>query len=350
MASQQQKGAKEKEKGPGMDTRRPTRRQRPSPTESATLFPEGATRRGNDGRMYAVTLTSAGVHRWAVVLQEGTGGGRRTPERARKTAARKAVAVPPEKDPPVLRRVRLSLALKVRHPFHSTCYAPHLDDADIDWRKCVERDAYRLLDAQQRALLADGLLHPHFHEYVREMVQYALEATRQPTLPRFNVRVEFPAGALTPPSPRRKTPPSLRCTCEVVFFDPPYRLDAAGLRKRLRAVLEHSNSSGGGYQGPSPKLAKEAQRWRREGKDVWSVKYTVVDAVCAVVPRSRYAQIVPAKRVKEVKKYRPRTVLDKLLGRPPAAAGTVQRVITYPSLGGREVFSGDITVEAHLSR
>lgn len=37
---------------------------RPSPTESATGFPSGHERLGNDGSMYKVVLTKQGVHRW----------------------------------------------------------------------------------------------------------------------------------------------------------------------------------------------------------------------------------------------------------------------------------------------
>lgn len=40
---------------------------RPSPTVSATYFPANTRRKGNDGRMYTVKLTYAGVHRWVPV-------------------------------------------------------------------------------------------------------------------------------------------------------------------------------------------------------------------------------------------------------------------------------------------
>ena len=46
---------------------------RPSPTESATLFAAGERKRGNDGRMYAVALTKAGVKRWAAVPKGAIG-------------------------------------------------------------------------------------------------------------------------------------------------------------------------------------------------------------------------------------------------------------------------------------
>jgi hypothetical protein len=42
-----------------------TKKQRQGPTESATLFEEGATKRGNDGNMWTIIITDKGVHRWS---------------------------------------------------------------------------------------------------------------------------------------------------------------------------------------------------------------------------------------------------------------------------------------------
>ena len=42
-----------------------TKKQRQGPTESATLFDEGATKRGNDGNMWTIIITDTGVHRWS---------------------------------------------------------------------------------------------------------------------------------------------------------------------------------------------------------------------------------------------------------------------------------------------
>jgi len=39
-------------------------KQRPSPSKSATLFDEGTKKKGNDGKMWVVTLTSFGTKRW----------------------------------------------------------------------------------------------------------------------------------------------------------------------------------------------------------------------------------------------------------------------------------------------
>ena len=38
---------------------------RQGPTESATLFSEGTTKLGNDGNMWIIVVTDAGVHRWS---------------------------------------------------------------------------------------------------------------------------------------------------------------------------------------------------------------------------------------------------------------------------------------------
>ena len=37
---------------------------RPSPSESATLFPEGTEKKGNDGNMYVIKVDKNGVKRW----------------------------------------------------------------------------------------------------------------------------------------------------------------------------------------------------------------------------------------------------------------------------------------------
>jgi hypothetical protein len=43
------------------------KRVRQGPTESATLFSEGTTKLGNDGNMWTIVVTDAGVHRWSRV-------------------------------------------------------------------------------------------------------------------------------------------------------------------------------------------------------------------------------------------------------------------------------------------
>lgn len=43
---------------------------RQGPTESATLFSEGTTKPGNDGNMWIIVVTDAGVHRWSRVNKQ----------------------------------------------------------------------------------------------------------------------------------------------------------------------------------------------------------------------------------------------------------------------------------------
>jgi hypothetical protein len=43
---------------------------RQGPTESATLFNEGTTKLGNDGNMWIIVVTDAGVHRWSRINKQ----------------------------------------------------------------------------------------------------------------------------------------------------------------------------------------------------------------------------------------------------------------------------------------
>jgi hypothetical protein len=43
---------------------------RQGPTESATLYGEGTTKLGNDGNMWTIVVTDAGVHRWSRVKNQ----------------------------------------------------------------------------------------------------------------------------------------------------------------------------------------------------------------------------------------------------------------------------------------
>lgn len=38
---------------------------RPSPSDSATLYPVGKTKKGNDGNMWVITITQSGIKRWS---------------------------------------------------------------------------------------------------------------------------------------------------------------------------------------------------------------------------------------------------------------------------------------------
>ena len=58
---------KTKKKGGGKTGRvkKTLRLDRKGPSESATLFPKGTKRVGNDGNMWIITVTKKGVHRWS---------------------------------------------------------------------------------------------------------------------------------------------------------------------------------------------------------------------------------------------------------------------------------------------
>ena len=43
---------------------------RQGPTESATIFNEGTTKLGNDGNMWIIVVTDAGVHRWSRINKQ----------------------------------------------------------------------------------------------------------------------------------------------------------------------------------------------------------------------------------------------------------------------------------------
>ena len=60
---------------------------RKSPTESATKFSIGVTKRGNDGNMWTIISTAAGVHRWAKASQTPQ---TQTRHRHRNTTAKKS--------------------------------------------------------------------------------------------------------------------------------------------------------------------------------------------------------------------------------------------------------------------
>ena len=46
-----------------------TEKVRKSPSESATEFSVGFVKKGNDGNMWKIIATAAGVHRWAKIRE-----------------------------------------------------------------------------------------------------------------------------------------------------------------------------------------------------------------------------------------------------------------------------------------
>jgi len=66
---------------------------RKGPTESATKFSIGVTKRGNDGNMWTIISTAAGVHRWAKASQTPQTPQTQTRHRRRNTTAKKSKRV-----------------------------------------------------------------------------------------------------------------------------------------------------------------------------------------------------------------------------------------------------------------
>lgn len=52
--------------------RKTLRLDRKGPSESATLFPKGTKKKGNDGNMWVITVTKKGVHRWSKYKSKNT--------------------------------------------------------------------------------------------------------------------------------------------------------------------------------------------------------------------------------------------------------------------------------------
>ena len=52
-----------------MDTRKQVK-QRKGPTASATLFPVGTVRTGNDGNKWMIEVNKKGVHRWVRIQKK----------------------------------------------------------------------------------------------------------------------------------------------------------------------------------------------------------------------------------------------------------------------------------------
>jgi hypothetical protein len=71
-----------------------TEKVRKSPSESATKFSVGFVKKGNDGNMWKIIATAAGVHRWAKI--QGASGAR-TPNH-NKTVKKQSVNIQPKKE------------------------------------------------------------------------------------------------------------------------------------------------------------------------------------------------------------------------------------------------------------
>ena len=71
-----------------------TEKVRKSPSESATKFSVGFTKKGNDGNMWKIVVTTAGVHRWAKI--QGDSGA--LAPKHNKTLKKSSVNIQPKKE------------------------------------------------------------------------------------------------------------------------------------------------------------------------------------------------------------------------------------------------------------
>lgn len=74
-----------------------TEKVRKSPSESATKFSVGFVKKGNDGNMWKIVATAAGVHRWAKNQGASGASGALAPKR-NKTVKKQSVNIQPKKE------------------------------------------------------------------------------------------------------------------------------------------------------------------------------------------------------------------------------------------------------------
>ena len=74
-----------------------TEKVRKSPSESATKFSVGFVKKGNDGNMWKIIATAAGVHRWAKIQGASGASGALAPKH-NKTVKKQSVNIQPKKE------------------------------------------------------------------------------------------------------------------------------------------------------------------------------------------------------------------------------------------------------------
>jgi len=74
-----------------------TKKVRKSPSESATKFSVGTIKKGNDGNMWKIVATAAGVHRWAKIQGASGASGALAPKH-NKTVKKQSVNIQPKKE------------------------------------------------------------------------------------------------------------------------------------------------------------------------------------------------------------------------------------------------------------
>jgi hypothetical protein len=74
-----------------------TEKVRKSPSESATKFSVGTIKKGNDGNMWKIIATAAGVHRWSKIQGDSGASGSLAPKH-NKTVKKQSVNIHPKKE------------------------------------------------------------------------------------------------------------------------------------------------------------------------------------------------------------------------------------------------------------
>ena len=106
-----------------------TKKKRQGPTESATLFGEGTTKKGNDGNMWTIIVTDAGVHRWS---RTGTGTGvTGTPHTPRNKTVK---TTKPPRTPPPSKDITQEALVKMAKNHHVTTSGSKKQLAEKIWR------------------------------------------------------------------------------------------------------------------------------------------------------------------------------------------------------------------------
>lgn len=104
-----------------------TKKRRQGPTESATLFSEGTTKKGNDGNMWTIIVTDAGVHRWS---RTGTG----KPHTPTSTPRNKTVKNTKPRTPPPSTNITREELVKMANHHQVTTSGSKKELAEKIWR------------------------------------------------------------------------------------------------------------------------------------------------------------------------------------------------------------------------
>ena len=138
-----------------------TKKMRQGPTESATLFGEGRTKKGNDGNMWTIIITDAGVHRWS---RTGTGRPHTLRNKTVKTTK-------PPRTPPPSKDITQEALVKMAKNHQVTTSGSKKELAEKIWR--VRPNALPAKDLT-------NIVHLLSKESQKEVNQNIKEQTEQP--------------------------------------------------------------------------------------------------------------------------------------------------------------------------